>query len=199
MCRELFGPDAEDEVTGVEVPGGSLDPLIWPKELYGSDPLICEATEQQLPPPETYGGEMVLDDPPPSRSNHVDGVPNQTNPDIHGGEIVLDDPTLARSNHEDGVPKQPHPDIHGGEIVLHDPTNSTSNTEIERTSSATGQEGVMAGPNTEFVVPNDEAAGPTKHYGCTKCRYRYGGCSQCKRWADANRHSYARDNLGNPY
>ena len=34
-----------------------------------SDPLIVEATEPQVPDPETDGGELVLDDPPPSRSN----------------------------------------------------------------------------------------------------------------------------------
>ena len=34
-----------------------------------SDPLIVEATEPQVPDPEIDGGELVLDDPPPSRSN----------------------------------------------------------------------------------------------------------------------------------
>ena len=123
MMRELFGSDAEDEVTEVtevQVPVGSLDPLIWPRELFGTDPLIVEATKPQPPDPEIYGGEIVLDDPPPSRSNDEDGGPN----------------------HEDAAPKQ---------------------------------------------------------YGCSKCRWRRGGCSQCLRWAYANSHGYVRDNLGNPY
>ena len=57
-----------------------------------------------------------------------------------------------------------------------------------------------AAPNNEDAdAPNDEDVAPTKHYGCSKCRWHYGGCSQCKRWADANRHGYVRDNLGNPH
>ena len=119
MMRELFGSDAEDEVTEVkkvQVPVGSDDPLIWPRELFGTDPLIVEATEPQPSgDPEIYGGEMVLDEPP-SRSNDEAGRPNR-------------------------------------------------------------------GPK----------------YGCSKCRWRRGGCSQCLGWADANSHGYVRDNLGNPY
>ena len=38
--------------------------VIWP-----SDPLIVEATEPQVPDPEIDGGELVLDDPPASRSH----------------------------------------------------------------------------------------------------------------------------------
>jgi uncharacterized membrane protein len=34
-----------------------------------SDPLIVEAADPQVPDPEIDGGELVLDDPPPSRSN----------------------------------------------------------------------------------------------------------------------------------
>jgi hypothetical protein len=34
-----------------------------------SDPFIVEAAEPQVPDPEIDGGEVVLDDPPPSRSN----------------------------------------------------------------------------------------------------------------------------------
>ena len=94
MMRELFGSDAEDEVT---------------EELFGTDPLIRGD-------PEIYGGEMVLDEPQPSRSNDEAGRPNR-------------------------------------------------------------------GPK----------------YGCSKCRWRRGGCSQCLGWADANSHGYVRDNLGNPY
>ena len=66
--RELFGPDWEHPKE-VQVPVGSLDPLIWPKELFASDPLILEATETQVPDPEIDGKELVLDDPPPWRSN----------------------------------------------------------------------------------------------------------------------------------
>ena len=80
MMRELFGSDAEDEVTEVkkvQVPVGSDDPLIWPRELFGTDPLIVEATEPQPGDPEIYGGEMVLDEPPPSRSNDEVGGPNR--------------------------------------------------------------------------------------------------------------------------
>ena len=123
MMRELFGSDAEDEVTEVkkvQVPVGSNDPLIWPRELFGTDPLIVEATQPQPGDPEIFGGEMVLDEPPPSRSNDEAGGPNR----------------------EDAAPKK---------------------------------------------------------YGCSKCRWRGRGCSQCLRWADANSHGYVRDNLGNPY
>ena len=80
MMQDLFGSDAEDEVTEVEkvqVPVGSDDPLIWPRELFGADPLIVEATEPQPGDPEIYGGEMVLDEPPPSRSNDEAGRPNR--------------------------------------------------------------------------------------------------------------------------
>ena len=76
----LVGSDAEDEVTEVEkvqVPVGSDDPLIWPRELSGADPLIVEATEPQPGDPEIDGGEMVLEEPPPSRSNHEAGRPNR--------------------------------------------------------------------------------------------------------------------------
>ena len=109
MMQELFGSDSEEEVT--EVTAGFKDD--------SSDPLIVEATEPQVPDPEIYGGELVLDDPPPSRSNDEDGAPN----------------------HEDAAPKQ---------------------------------------------------------YGCSKCRWRRGGCSQCHHWADLNSHGYVRDNWGNP-
>ena len=64
MMQDLFGSDAEDEVTEVEkvqVPVGSDDPLIWPREPFGADPLIVEATEPQVPDPEIDGGELVLD------------------------------------------------------------------------------------------------------------------------------------------
>ena len=80
MMRELFGSDAEDEVTEVkkvQVPVGSDDPLIWPRELFGADPLIVEATEPQPGDPEVDGGEMVLEEPPPSRSNDEAGGPNR--------------------------------------------------------------------------------------------------------------------------
>ena len=119
----LVGSDAEDEVTEVEkvqVPVGSDDPLIWPRELSGADPLIVEATEPQPGDPEIDGGEMLLEEPPPSRSNDEAGRPNR----------------------EDAAPKK---------------------------------------------------------YGCSKCRWRRGGCSKCLRWADANSHGYVRDNLGKPY
>ena len=76
----LVGSDAEDEVTEVEkvqVPVGYEDPLIWPRELFGADPLIVEATEPQPGDPEIDGGEMVLEEPPPSRSNDEAGRPNR--------------------------------------------------------------------------------------------------------------------------
>ena len=111
----LVGSDAEDEVTEVEkvqVPVGSDDPLIWPRELSGADPLIVEATEPQPGDPEIDGGEMVLEEPPPSRSNDEAGRPNREEPqffcdfEIYGGEMVLDEPPPSRSNDEAGRPNR---------------------------------------------------------------------------------------------
>ena len=74
MMRDLFsGSDAEAD----QVPVGHDDPLIQPRELFGADPLIVEATEPQPGDPEIDGGEMVLEEPPPSRSNDEAGRPNR--------------------------------------------------------------------------------------------------------------------------
>ena len=74
MMRDLFsGSDAEAD----QVPVGHDDPLIQPRELFGADPLIIEATEPQPGDPEVDGGEMVLEEPPPSRSNDEAGRPNR--------------------------------------------------------------------------------------------------------------------------
>ena len=55
-----------NSVPGVPARGCSVHG--W-RETEPSDPLIVEATELQVPDPEIDGGELVLDDPPPSRSN----------------------------------------------------------------------------------------------------------------------------------
>ena len=74
MFWELFGSDAEDEVTEVKK---VRSPSPRPRELFGTDPLIVEATEPQPGDPEVDGGEMVLEEPPPSRSNDEAGRPNR--------------------------------------------------------------------------------------------------------------------------
>ena len=72
--QDLFsGSDVEDDQVSV----GYDNPLTQPRELFGADPLIVEATEPQPGDPEIDGGEMVLDEPPPSRSNDEAGRPNR--------------------------------------------------------------------------------------------------------------------------
>ena len=124
-------------------------------------------------------------------SVHQDSMSEEsTQPWANTEDVAPKDKDVVKLNDEDAAPKDE-------DVVAPNNEGAAPNDQHAVTPDDEG-----AAPNDEgAVTPNDEAEGaaPTKHYGCSKCRWHYGGCSQCKRWADANHHGYVRDNLGSPY